>query len=147
MASAILHIKDCFYFEVPKFVWPVQHASKADFPAVWVRLDPEFQLWEAQRLYENYLQPHYRPQQGDSPSFEALKSAYVAWKEQHANAGKPFAEFLPQHDKEWFTAHLQNPENAAAWERAVAEARDVAGFQRDDRCAGRPRRSRPTIST
>lgn len=52
MANPILHIKDSYYFEVPKFLWPKNYDSVADFPDVWVKLDPEFQAWEAERLYE-----------------------------------------------------------------------------------------------
>ena len=56
MASPVLHIKDAYYFEVPKALWPSARRSKADFPDVWVKLDPEFQLWEAERLHEGLAQ-------------------------------------------------------------------------------------------
>ena len=49
MASAELHIKDSFYFEVPKLLWPSNRKSIAEFPDVWVKNDPQFQSWEADR--------------------------------------------------------------------------------------------------
>ena len=56
MASPILHIKDAYYFEVPKFLWPSNREGKADFPDVWVKLDEKFQLWEAKQLHGKFQQ-------------------------------------------------------------------------------------------
>ena len=50
MASPVLHIKDAYFFEVPKVLWPSNRHARADFPEVWIRLDDEFQIWEAERL-------------------------------------------------------------------------------------------------
>ena len=128
MASVVLHIKDSYYFEVPKAAWPVAYSDKADFPGVWVRLDPDFQLWEAARLY-----PKYASLRGaEAASLDGLKKEYVAWKLNHANAGKPFADFLvEQKDAKWFQGHLSQPENAAAWQQAVGDARDVTAYKAD----------------
>ncbi|MFN0018066.1 MAG: hypothetical protein ACKVP0_07395, partial [Pirellulaceae bacterium] len=52
MANPVLHIKDSYYFEVPKVLCPSNFQSLKDFPEVWTRLDPEFQQWEFDRLYE-----------------------------------------------------------------------------------------------
>ena len=43
MANPVLHIKDGYYFEVPKMLWRSRNDSKSDFPDWWVRLDDEFQ--------------------------------------------------------------------------------------------------------
>jgi F-type H+-transporting ATPase subunit a len=51
MADPILHIKDSYFFEVPKFAWQRHYHSRTEFPDVWVRNDPDYQQWEAQRLY------------------------------------------------------------------------------------------------
>ena len=37
MASPVLHIKDAYFFEVPKILWPSHRHAKADFPG---RLGP-----------------------------------------------------------------------------------------------------------
>ena len=99
MASAVLHIKDSYYFEVPKALLPCHYASKADFPTLWVQLDPQFQAWEAERLYDRFAELH--PSVG--PKHELLDE-YQQWKHDHANAGKPFDKFLEQHERyrEWF---------------------------------------------
>jgi F-type H+-transporting ATPase subunit a len=126
MASAVLHIKDAYYFEIPKFAWPAEYSTKAEFPAVWVRLDPDYQLWEAQRLYGKYAALREK-----AASFDELKEQYCAWKEQHANAGKPFDEFLTEKDSAWFKEYLATPANAEKWQSAVRESRDVKAYQSD----------------
>ena len=32
MADAILHIKDCYYFEVPKVLWPAHYTKLEELP-------------------------------------------------------------------------------------------------------------------
>jgi F-type H+-transporting ATPase subunit a len=130
MASAILHIKDSYYFEVPKGLLPRHYASKADFPSLWVQLDPQFQTWEAERLYNEFAK--LNPSVG--PKAELLRE-YEEWKHDHANAGKPFDKFLEQHEayKEWFatTAKLSGGAQwAAAKERAGGE-KAVKSFKED----------------
>ena len=122
MASAILHIKDSYYFEVPKFLLPRNYGSKADFPDLWVRLDDDFQAWEASRLYDELakLQP------GLPPKSELL-AEYTALKHDHANIGKPFDKFLEQssHVASFFESVSQSPAKATQWKRA----KDIAGGQ------------------
>jgi F-type H+-transporting ATPase subunit a len=91
MASPVLHIKDAYYFEVPKFLWPVGHQGKADFPDVWVSLDPEFQLWEAERLHSELSKAT-----GDVPDWLTLRDEYLAWKHDHQNFGKPLDAMLEE---------------------------------------------------
>ena len=50
MASPVLHIKDSYYFEVPKALWRSNRKTISAFPDLWVRLDPEFQEFEAHLL-------------------------------------------------------------------------------------------------
>ena len=93
MSSPVLHIKDAYYFEVPKVLWPAHYTGKSDFPAVWVRLDPEFQLWEARQLYDQLTVQSV----GGLPEWDELRAAYEAWKHDHTNFGKPLAVMLDEH--------------------------------------------------
>ena len=52
MADPVLHIKDSYYFEVPKMLYPYDLKHAWQFPPVWISLDPEFQDWEFERLYQ-----------------------------------------------------------------------------------------------
>ena len=52
MSSPILHIKDAYYFEVPRVLWKSDRKTIDDFPEHYVRLDPDYQDWEAQRQYD-----------------------------------------------------------------------------------------------
>lgn len=128
MASPILHIKDSYYFEVPKSLWPVEYGSKSDFPELWIRLDDQFQLWEAERLYDAYAR---KREPDELKPFAELKAEYTAWKhDDHANAGKPFARFLEEHqDKEWFDYKLESGAFRQQWHEAKAQAGDVKAFK------------------
>jgi F-type H+-transporting ATPase subunit a len=129
MASALLHIKDSYYFEVPKALWPASYGNKSQFPEVWVRLDPEFQLWEAHRLYDEYA----RIKENVPPEDEVI-SKYLEWKHaNHANAGKPFDRFLEEHyDKAFFADHFASRGAQESWESAKEQAGDMAEFNADD---------------
>ncbi|MDA1052286.1 MAG: F0F1 ATP synthase subunit A [Planctomycetota bacterium] len=115
MASPILHIKDSYYFEVPKGLLPRHYATKADFPTLWVQLDPQFQTWEAERLYNEFVK--LNPNVG--PKAELLHE-YEHWKHDHANEGKPFDRFLEQHAKytKWFEDQSALSGGAQRWEVA-----------------------------
>ena len=56
MANPLLHIKDAYYFEVPRFLWKSQRQDRSDFPPHYIRLDPDYQDWEAARQYEGLAQ-------------------------------------------------------------------------------------------
>lgn len=142
MASPVLHIKDSYYFEVPKALWPVHHAGKQDFPDVWVRLDPEFQLWEAERLYASYraLRAQW-PAEGNVLPWGVLKAKYAEWKVEHGNAGKPLARFLEEeHDAAWFARWQKEPQFAAEWRSAKGKAGDVGAFKQDGAVEWSPRK-------
>jgi F-type H+-transporting ATPase subunit a len=102
MASTVLHIKDAYYFEVPKLLWPSHRPGKAAFPDVWVKLDPEFQLWEAERLHAALA----RTIDG-VPNWSDLEQEYLAWKQEHHNVGKPLDVMLEQRYAEARSAYEQ----------------------------------------
>ena len=108
MASPILHIKDAYFFEVPKPLWPSHRESRDDFPDVWIELDPDFQLWEAQRLHSELAD------EPGVPSWPELRDQYLHWKTEHANFGKPLDVMLGE----------QSDQVQAEYQAVVAEARD-----------------------
>jgi len=93
MASAILHIKDSYYFEVPKFLWRSDRKSMDDFPPVWIRLDPDYQEWEAGRIYE-FLQESELIDDATLPKKESLIHQWQHWQHQGNNFAKPFDVYL-----------------------------------------------------
>jgi F-type H+-transporting ATPase subunit a len=102
MASTVLHIKDAYYFEVPKLLWPSHRPSKAAFPDVWVKLDPDFQLWEAERL-----RAALAGRIEDVPNWADLKQQYLAWTREDHNVGKPLDVMLEQRYAEARLAYEQ----------------------------------------
>ena len=54
MADPALHIKDAYFFEVPKFAFPRSYTKPSEFPSVWLKLDPTVQLAEAELLAAEY---------------------------------------------------------------------------------------------
>jgi F-type H+-transporting ATPase subunit a len=92
MASPVLHIKDAYYFEVPKPLWPSMRHTREDFPDVWIRLDPDFQLWEAERLQAELAD---RP---GVPAWPTLREQYLQWRAEHENFGKPLDVMLQERD-------------------------------------------------
>jgi F-type H+-transporting ATPase subunit a len=123
MASPLLHIKDSYYFEVPKRLWPVHFRDKSEFPDVWVRLDPQFQEWEAQRLYDAYLDFTTEP-----VPRETLLSGWHEWQHEPGNHGKPFDRFLAEYLTEHGDAGFLG---GAGWERAKQGAGDIDAFHAD----------------
>jgi F-type H+-transporting ATPase subunit a len=93
MSSDILHIKDAYYFEVPKFLWRPERKSVKDFPEHYVRLDPEYQAWEASRIYDEMAASGAF--QNVPPKDEVI-SAWDHWRHESANFAKPFDRFLEE---------------------------------------------------
>jgi len=95
MADPLLHIKDSYYFEVPKAIWPSNRESIEDFPDHWVRNDPHFRKWEAKQIHEALVEAT-----GNSAlvrDWDELAAEYEHWQhEDHANFGKPFDVFLEE---------------------------------------------------
>lgn len=109
MADPILHIKDSYYFEVPKLLYPYEYRSRRQFPDVWISLDPEYQEWEADRLYDELAR-----RDAELPGKETTLHDWHQWLHaDHANFAKPLKEFLQEkHDAQytkfqaWKTAEL-----------------------------------------
>jgi F-type H+-transporting ATPase subunit a len=97
MANPVLHIKDSYYFEVPKVICPSNFKSLADFPPVWISLDPEFQEWEFDHLYSDLAK--IRNSDGPLPlkPKEFYRESWHKWVESdHANHGKPFDVYVDE---------------------------------------------------
>lgn len=89
MSDPILHIKDSYYFEVPARLAPSHRESIAEFPNVWIRLDPDFQLWEAKLVFE-----HLAEQNKGTPSEEDFLHDWEHWQHEPGNHGKPVRRYL-----------------------------------------------------
>lgn len=102
--SDILHIKDTYYFEVPKFLYAPKREQPSDFPDWWIRHDADFQKWEAEQLYQPLVQVF--GETGGLPAREELVHQYEHWKhDDHKNFGKPFERFLEE-DQDWFRSKM-----------------------------------------
>jgi len=138
MANPILHIKDSYYFEVPKALWR-RPKDREGFPDFWVRLDPDFQLWQAEDLYHGVLAE--MPEADGKPSWESLEHDYIAWKHDHANQGKPLPRFLEESDAApWFRETIEKEGYAEKhaswlekWETAKSTPGDVKAYQETPR--------------
>lgn len=104
MASPILHIKDAYYFEVPRSLWKHHYTSRDQFPEHYIRLDSEFQDWEAVRQYDDLAK--LKSLTG-LPAKEPLLAQYHAWVHESDNFAKPFDRFLEEAPSQaWFQQQL-----------------------------------------
>ena len=121
MADPILHIKDSYYFEVPKGFWEAEYAGikpasesggASAFPAWMIKLDQSYLDWQAKRLYDR------KDSFGiELPEFDALMADYHHWlHEDHANAGKPLGVYIESAGI--VDEHLGDAAFASAWEAA-----------------------------
>lgn len=102
MGSSILHIKDSYYFEVPKAIARSNRESLEDFPEFWIRLDEDYQLWEAGRILDG-LEASEGIDTSSMPSRDSLLSSYSDWRLDHKNFAKPFDAFLEKAEGQaWF---------------------------------------------
>jgi F-type H+-transporting ATPase subunit a len=150
MSNIILHIKDSYYFEVPKMLWRSNRKSVDELPSWLVRLDDDYQDFESGALveglksigasavdldglqqrwthwkhannkYEGWPLDAYLDLQADSLATRAQK-----WAKKHApEAADPIKAYLAQNsDKEpyaWFFELTSNPEVAAKWTEVKA---------------------------
>jgi F-type H+-transporting ATPase subunit a len=124
MASSVLHIKDSYYFEVPKFMWRWHADSRSDFPDWWIRNDPDFRLWQAHRIY-HALEEHEGELFGKDfqlPPLHDLEHEYEHWQHaSHVNLGHPFDDFLRA--QAWYKQRAENAEFKQEFDRSVAEAK------------------------
>ncbi len=94
MASDILHIKDSFYFEVPKALWRSERESASglakSYGAWVVRNDEDYQDWEATRVIDG-LKGLVR----DPKVLNDLEAKWKAWQqEKPIRHGRPIDQFL-----------------------------------------------------
>lgn len=110
----LLHLKDSYYFEVPKWLWGVDYQSHSEFPDVWVKLDPQFQAWQAHEVY-------HRLEEGAPaglPTEDDFLHNYEHWKHEPGNHGKPVKHYL-----EVLAAPVEEGGQGAAW---AAEGLEIA---------------------
>jgi F-type H+-transporting ATPase subunit a len=104
MASAILHIKDAYYFEVPKALKRSNRKTIDEFPEHYVRLDSDYQAWEAERQYDGLSKIAGLE---NIPPKETLIGQWQAWQHDHANFAKPFDRFLEEAPSQaWFQSQV-----------------------------------------
>jgi len=95
MSDPVLHIKDSYYFEVPKFLAPARYKDKSEFPNVWVKNDAQFQEWEAERLYHGLEE--MAGDQVQLPDEHDLIHDWQHWQHEganHENFAKPLDVYL-----------------------------------------------------
>jgi F-type H+-transporting ATPase subunit a len=149
MASAILHIKDAYYFEVPRALWKSDRKTIEDFPEHYVRLDPEYQAWEAERQYNGLAE---LTSLQELPPKQTLIDHWRAWGHDHKNFAKPFDRFLEEAPSQaWFQRQMafgkfankaagETPEEFESrteaaeslreqWQKVKAEAEDVEAYK------------------
>lgn len=121
--SNLLHIKDAYYFEVPKALWRSEREEREDFPEHYIRLDDEYEDWEAERLYAGLKQIKGL---ANVPARKALVDEYHHWKHEAKNFAKPLDVFLEEAPSQaWFQRQLaigkfgkqQRGESAEAWQK------------------------------
>lgn len=142
MADPVLHIKDAYFFEVPKVLWKRDFKSKDDVAkvsTVWVELDDQFQDYEFHNQY------HALEKLGvELPSEHDAHHDWHAWVHPHddhhghddhghhsPHEGKPFDEFLKSNVEE-------REAEFAAWKKQQidqASAKSVAERSEDVRDA------------
>jgi F-type H+-transporting ATPase subunit a len=157
MSNIILHIKDSYYFEVPKMLWRSNYESPEKLPDWLVRLDDDYQNFEAAKIAEG-LKTIGAP----TVNVEGLQQSWNAWKHENkkyegwpldayldlqsqglvaraskwakknaADAAEPVKAYLAQNtEKEpfaWFYGLTSNPEVASKWTEVKASV-DTPAF-------------------
>ena len=129
--SDLLHIKDSYYFEVPKGLWRSDRLDRKEFPEHWVRLDDEYQDWEAARLYAGLSGNEVFD---GVPTKSGVLSSYQTWRHDAKNFAKPFDRFLEESDQaDWFQQPLafgkfakkNKPESDEAYQARLADAKPL----------------------
>lgn len=129
MANPILHIKDSYYFEVPKGLWAAEYSGIKDedaFPEWLIRLDQDFLDWHAERLVEKAGE---MPELGlDLPPVDQLMADYHHWiHADHDNVGRSIGSYLESagligEDQK------ESPAFNRKWKAANREAGDVREY-------------------
>lgn len=91
MSDLLLHIKDSYYFDLPKSFWRSKLEKTADFPSWLIRIDDSYQSWEAEYLLSQM------PMVGASVSdLAGLKDAWLHWQHEKGNYARPLDDFVDQ---------------------------------------------------
>jgi F-type H+-transporting ATPase subunit a len=120
MSSDLLHIKDGYYFDVPKVIWQSRKDEITDFPDWFVRLDPTFQEWESDKILS------ILDELGASVSHPELIAEWKAWQERdiEQHAGWPLDGYLEiqvaEIDERAAKWASKNPESANATDISAA---------------------------
>jgi F-type H+-transporting ATPase subunit a len=94
MASDILHIKDSYYFEIPRGLWRKSYETPQEFFKAYgpwvIRNDEAYQDWEAERLVEDLRGIVKEPSRLDG-----LIADWKSWQhERSARHGRPLEQYL-----------------------------------------------------
>jgi F-type H+-transporting ATPase subunit a len=148
MSSPMLHIKDGYFFDVPKFLWRSERAVLQEFPDFWVALDEDYLGWEAERFVGQLDERAVTL----PVSQRDFLSDYRDWLHaSHANQGRPVWSYAAR--QPWYQA-LEKERNAltrrarqgdeeagdrarleelqgwfAAWDESRQTARDVSAYK------------------
>ncbi|MCC9605271.1 F0F1 ATP synthase subunit A [Blastopirellula sp. JC732] len=120
MSDPILHIKDSFYFEVPAWLAPSHRESLQDFPNVWIRLDPDFQLWEAKIVHAKLAELSK-----GVPSESEFVHDWEHWQHEPGNHGKPVRRYLQELAEE----KTDEDKPAHPWAESWPEAQQLVSVQ------------------
>lgn len=99
-SDPLLHIKDSYYFDVPRMLWRPKYESATEFAdevGEWVvRNDADYQDWEADHFIEKLEEIL-----GEAEGLQHAKDAWLHW--QHADSkrhGRPFDQYVEDSLKE-----------------------------------------------
>ncbi|MCA9126384.1 MAG: F0F1 ATP synthase subunit A [Planctomycetales bacterium] len=119
-SDPLLHVKDTYYFDVPKRLWPVDYESPqqlADEVGEWtVRNNADYQEWEADRFIQEL-----RTLVTDQHALDGAKAAWLGWQHEEPKLrhGRPFDQYV-----EDAVADLQS--TAKQWAKGLEEPRSDA---------------------
>ena len=158
MASDILHIKDGYFFEIPRVLWKSNRVEAKGFPFWFVRLDSDYQSWEADTIVTGLTDIGV-----DSVNLSGLKKTWEDW--QHLspkNTGWPLDAYLekeaataislantwstknvpratdkyqayiatnPRPEIDWFIQMQKSPEKLAKWNELKAKVNSDSFLQ------------------
>ncbi len=133
MASDLLHIKDSYYFDVPRMLWRAKYESSqgfADGVGDWyVRLDPDYQDWEA----DQFVSKLGGISRGFAKGLLTAKHDWQHWQHaDHSRHGRPFDQYL---EDEFRAIQLR----AQAWaKRKAPDANDPVSAYLSENFAKEP---------
>lgn len=130
MASDILHIKDSFYFEVPKALWRKDYKTAQEFYQAYgpwvIRNHAGYQQWEAEKIVEEL-----KGVVKDAKQLDGLIDQWQHWQhERHERVGRPLDQYL---DDEMALLKAR----ASKWAKSKEELQDpVLAYLSSDQGSG-----------